>query len=186
MQLGRLRIYLRLGNEGTALMEAGIVFPFLLLSYIGIVLITQYLDTHRKLFQTANQIATAMSMERKGDKAKLDNVLKYANITTAPDDVSVSYIFCGDSTSSPGTIVPASPLLSGVAGKGKCGRGSGTSTFKEVAKCPVASPGPNYSQFVVVTTSCKYSPSFNALGLLNISMGTTVNIPIREGKYILP
>lgn len=177
-------------QEGNLLIEAALLFPIMLTSFLGIVALGQYMDARERLTQTVNQVANALSIARDDNPAERAKLLAMMRWTANPHDPFISVQYCGISEPTglnPTIPVPPSPNISGQTGTGRCGYGAWATGSTAAAACPALPAEQGYDQFVVVDASCNYYPQFNFLGLFtNNPMTSSISVPLRWDFLSIP
>jgi hypothetical protein len=173
-------------NRGAALIEAAIFFPLLVITYFGMIEITQYISTREMVNRYANSVAnisigaTTIAMQTDAQNA----AIAMAPIMLRGSSPRTSFRFCSWST----TVAPnryICPLSVDIPGSGRCGYGNVSGTNAAVTGVTVPTTvSAGYRDILVMVVQCQYAPMFNVMGLFGVT--TRVDVGTPANPYIVP
>ncbi len=149
-------------RDGSIAVEAALVFPFFLIALLGVIEISQFIQAKERLNKVTNQVTKVLSVPSSQDE--IDQVLTVALAMAEPEAPNIDVLLCGyDLGGGMNFSFHAS------AGDGVCGYGSRGGGLQIAATCPPppSASNPGFASTVNVTTSCNYSPQFDAVGLFD-------------------
>ncbi len=153
-------------------MEAAAIFPILLIAYLGVIEITQYLNAkdrvNRLLNQTTDLFVTSQTTS--DITAAWNSVIALRRVISAPNDIALGVRFCSATSGAGAQYTPTAS-----ATYGQCGSVGGSSGVNiTTIPCPtVMDPclpasdcyRPGLSEMIRVRASCRYRPIINWLNL---------------------
>lgn len=189
IRFGRLRRDCR----GGVLIEAALLLPILLLSYLGMIEITQFISTKEMLNRYANQIinisigAADATLQTEASNA----ITAMLPLMVKSSQPRVSFRFCSWGTPV-ANIYNCTPTVA-KTGTGRCGFGS-TSGTVGAATTPVApnQVQPGYRDIFLLIVECSYSPMINFLNLFPDGVTINMGVPANTGlgtpanQFIIP
>lgn len=150
------RKYLFTDNSGAAMIEAALTFPLFVLLFFGMMEIANYLDSRERVNKVSNQIANVLSSMDDWDVNDIQITSSAISRIAGNQGVRVSYRFCGTGVNG---------LYISSVNNGRCGYGSGGgSSGFTIARCDKNGTGWGSTQYISVSTTCRYRPLFDYFG----------------------
>lgn len=164
-------------------MEAAAFIPLLLIAYVGVIELTQFINAkdrvNRLLNQTTDLFITSQSAAEITES--WNAVLAVRSVIASPNDVAIGLRYCSRSSGPGALYTVATP--SGTYGQ--CGVIETGTTGINITNidCPVAASEyrPGFTEMIRIRTACRYRPFINWLNLfpdgISIDSGV-VEVPI--------
>lgn len=154
-------------EDGGPLIEAAAFIPLLLIAYVGVIELTQFINAkdrvNRLLNQTTDLFITSTTSAEVTEA--WNSIVALRTTITRPNDVALAIRYCSASTGT-GTLYN---LTSPTPTYGQCGVISTSATGMTIPNilCPTSSAGyrPGFTEMLKVRTACRYHPLLNWLNL---------------------